>query len=236
METTQPSIGTVHEMPVDEKPRERLQRYGAESLSDAELVAIILRTGIKGSNAVEMSRILIRNVGSLHRLSRMRWQELASIPGIASVKAITLESVFELGRRVAVAPAGERIMLQCPEDVYAHFGPRLRDERVEVFTIAFLNAAKILTGSKVISRGGMTSTIVEPREVFRQAINHDAHSIVVMHNHPSGNPKPSEADIQLTKRLIDAGKMIGITLEDHVIVAGHQFVSLRARGTVQFNV
>lgn len=236
MEPYTPLEGTVHEMPVDEKPRERLQRYGSESLSEAELVSIILRTGIPGQNAVETSRKLIRDVGGLHRLSRMRWQDVAQFPGIAQVKALTLEAVFELGRRVAVAPIGERIVLRGPEDVYAYFGPRLRDERVEVFTVAFMNAAKVLIGSKVISRGGTTATIVEPGEVYRQALLNDAHSIIVLHNHPSGNNKPSEADIRLTKRLIDAGRTLGIPLEDHVLVAGHDFVSFRARNVIAFSV
>ena len=235
MEPYTPQAGTVHEMPVDEKPRERLQRYGAESLSEAELVAIILRTGMQGQNAVETSRRLIRHVGGLHRLSRMRWKDVSMVPGIAQVKALTLEAVFELGRRVAVAPTGDRIVLRGPEDVYAHFGPRLRDERVEVFTVVFMNAAKVLTGSKVISRGGMTATIVEPGEVFKQALLNDAHSIIVLHNHPSGNPKPSEADIRLTKRLIDAGRTLGIPLEDHLLVAGYDFVSFRARNVVSFS-
>lgn len=236
MEPYTPLEGTVHEMPVDEKPRERLQRYGSESLSEAELVSIILRTGIPGQNAVETSRKLIRDVGGLHRLSRMSWQDVAQFPGIAQVKALTLEAVFELGRRVAVAPIGERIVLRGPEDVYAYFGPRLRDERVEVFTVAFMNAAKVLIGSKVISRGGTTATIVEPGEVYRQALLNDAHSIIVLHNHPSGNNKPSEADIRLTKRLIDAGRTLGIPLEDHVLVAGHDFVSFRARNVIAFSV
>lgn len=234
METSITTIRSVQEMPIDEQPRERLQRYGAESLSEAELIAIILRTGIQGQNAVETARQMIRTAGSLHQLSRMRWQDMRGVPGVASVKALTLEAVFELGRRVASAPQGERFTIRCPEDVYAHFGPRLRDERVEVFTVAFLNAAKVLIGHKMISRGGTTSTIVEPGEVFRQAMIHDAHSIIVMHNHPSGNLRPSDADIQLTRRLIEAGKLVGIALEDHLIIAGHQFVSLRSNGNLSF--
>ncbi len=234
MENTIATMGSVQDMPIDEQPRERLQRYGAESLSEAELIAIILRTGIQGQNAVETARQLIRQACGLHQLSRMRWQDLRGVPGVAMVKALTLEAVFELGRRVASAPYGERITIRCPEDVFAHFGARLRDERVEVFAVAFLNAAKVLIGHKVVSRGGTTSTIVEPGEVFRQAMVHDAHSIIVMHNHPSGNLRPSDADIHLTRRLVEAGRLIGIALEDHIIVAGHQFVSLRATSSVSF--
>jgi DNA repair protein RadC len=236
MENYPISTGTVHEMPVDEKPRERLQRYGSESLSEAELLAIILRTGIRGQNAVETSRKLIKELGGIHQLGRARWKEISKFPAIGLVKAITIETVFELGRRVAMTPTRDRTSLRSPEDVVALFGPRLRDERVEIFMVVFLNSAKYLIGHKIISRGGMTATVVEPGEVFKQAVLNDAHSIIVLHNHPSGNLKPSEADIRLTKRLIEAGKNIGIALEDHLIIAANDFVSFRAKGIVAFSI
>jgi len=225
---------TVHDLPEDEKPRERLKRYGAESLSDAELLAIILRSGIQGYNALDISRNLIKEYGNIHSLSRLKWSDIYKKRGCGTVKALTLESVFELSRRLATAPLSERIVLRSPDDVFAHFGPRLRDERIEVFVVAFLNAAKCLTGSSIISRGGQTATIAEPSEIFRQALNNDAHSIIVLHNHPSGNLKPSEADIQMTKRLISSGKFLGVPLEDHIIVAGHQYFSFRANDLVTF--
>ncbi|HKJ46652.1 MAG TPA: DNA repair protein RadC, partial [Balneolales bacterium] len=152
---------------------------------------------------------------------------------IAKVKAITLEAVFELSRRLQVADQEEKVILKCPEDVNAYFGPILRDLRKENFIVAFLNAAKVLTGYKKISIGGVTATIVDPAEVMKQAIMNDAHSVIVLHNHPSGNTKPSRADIQLTKRLVNSGKMLGISVEDHVIVAGYEFTSLRAKGHMQ---
>lgn len=228
-------VQTVHDLPEDEKPRERLRRFGAESLSDAELIAIVLRSGIPGHNALDISRNLIKDYGSIHSLSRLKWSDLHKRRGLGIVKALTLESVFELSRRLATAPLGERIILRSPEDVYAHFGSRLRDERIEVFIVAFLNAAKSLTGSRVISRGGQTATIAEPSEIYRHALNNGAHSIIVLHNHPSGNLNPSEADIQLTKRLISSGKILGIPLEDHLIVAGHHYLSFRANDLVTFN-
>jgi len=227
-------INTVHDLPDDEKPRERLKRYGAESLSDAELLAIVLRSGIRGFNAVDLSRNLIKEYGNLHAISRLKWSDLYKKRGFGIVKALTLEAVFELSRRLAIAPLGERVTLRSPDDVFANFGPRLRDERIEVFVVAFLNAAKCLTGSSIISRGGQTATIAEPSEIYRQALNNDAHSIIVLHNHPSGNLKPSEADIQMTKRLISSGKIIGIPLDDHLIVAGHHYFSFRANDLVTF--
>ncbi|HKJ30384.1 MAG TPA: DNA repair protein RadC [Balneolales bacterium] len=220
----------VKDLSADEQPREKLLRYGAESLSNSELLAILLRTGSGKMNVLDTSRALIDHFGGISNLSRKSWQELKVIPGIAKVKALTLEAVFELSRRLQVAKMGERITLKCPEDVNNFFGPKLRDLRKEHFIVAFLNAAKILTGYKRISIGGVTATIVDPAEVMKQAIMNDAHSIIVLHNHPSGNTKPSRADIQLTKRLVNSGKLLGISVEDHVIVAGYEFTSLRANG------
>lgn len=221
---------TVKELAIDEQPREKLLRYGCESLSDAELLAILLRTGSGKMNVIDTSRALLKHFDGLRNVSRKNWQELKVIPGIAKVKAITLEAVFELSRRLQVAQVGDSVQLKSPEDVNRYFGPKLRDLRKEVFIVAFLNAAKDLTGFKRISEGGVTATIVDPAEVMRQAIMNDAHSIIVLHNHPSHNPKPSQADIQLTKRISESGKLLGIALEDHVIIAGHDFTSLRARG------
>lgn len=225
-----PSKRTVKELSIDEQPREKLQRYGSESLSDAELLAILLRTGSNKMNVIDTARTLLDHFNGLKNLSRKNWQELRVIPGIAKVKAITLESIFELSRRLQVADLGEKVSLKCPEDVNNFFGPKLRDLRKETFVVTFLNAAKVMTGFKRISTGGVTATIVDPAEVMRQAIMNDAHSVIVLHNHPSGNPKPSQADIQLTKRLVESGKLLGISVEDHVIIAQYNFTSLRAKG------
>lgn len=222
----------VKDLSEDEQPREKLLRYGGESLSNAELLAILLRTGSGKMNVVDTSRALIKHFGGINNLSKKSWQEMKVIPGIAKVKALTLEAVFELSRRLQVASMGEKVTLKCPEDVNNYFGPKLRDLRKEHFVVAFLNAAKILTGFKRISVGGTTATIVDPAEVMKQAIMNDAHSVIVLHNHPSGNIKPSRADIQLTKRLVESGKLLGITVEDHVIIAGYEYSSLRANGHI----
>ncbi|MTI89549.1 MAG: JAB domain-containing protein [Balneolaceae bacterium] len=219
---------TVKEMQPDEQPREKLMRYGAESLSDAELLAILLRTGTKKLNVIETSRALLNQFDGLHNLVRKNWKSLKVIPGIANVKAITLEAAFELARRIQVAGMGEEVQITSPEDVNAYFGPKLRHLTKETFIVAFLNPNKILTGSHNISSGGQTSTIVEPAEVMRQAVLNEANSIILIHNHPSGNNKASSADIQLTKRLAKCGKLFGIPVDDHVIIAGYKFVSLRS--------
>ena len=226
---TYPEPG-MQRMRDDEQPREKLMRFGSETLSDAELLAILLRTGSRKMNVLETSRELLRQFGDLRRLARRDWQVLRMIPGIASVKAVTLEAVFELSRRIQTASLGKSVSIRCPEDAAAYFAPRLRDLSHEEFLVAFLNNAKRLTGYRKISTGGATATIVDPAEVMRQAIMNRAVSILLLHNHPSGQARESSADIRLTRRLAEAGQMLGIPVDDHVIIAGDQFTSLRSKG------
>lgn len=220
---------TVKEMSPDEQPREKLTSYGADSLSDAELLAILLRTGSPSMNVVQTARALLDHFGGLRILARKNWQELKVIPGIARVKALTLEAVFELSRRIQVAGLGEQIQVTSPEDAVAYFAPKMRDLTKEVFMVAFLNNAKIVTGYKKISSGGSTATIVDPSEVMRQAVINQANSILLLHNHPSGRAKESKADIQLTKRLAKAGTLLGIPIDDHLIIAGDSYTSFREK-------
>ncbi len=218
---------SVKDMRPDEQPREKLMKYGAGSLSDSELLAILLRTGTKKLNVLETSKALLDHFGGLHALIKREWTELRVIPGIAKVKAITLEAAFELARRIQVAGLGEEIQVTSPEDAAAFFGPKMRHLNKEVFMVAFLNNKKVMTGFQQISSGGSNATIVEPAEVLRQAIIHQANSIILVHNHPSGRNEASTADINLTKRIAESGKLLGIPVEDHIIIAGYEFVSLR---------
>ncbi len=220
---------TVKEMQPDEQPREKLMNYGGESLSDAELLAILLRTGSQKMNVIQMSHALLDHFDGIRYLSRKGWQDLKVIPGMGKVKALTLEAVFELSRRIQMASLGEQVQITSPQDALAYFGPKLRDLTKEVFIVAFLNNAKVLTGYKKISSGGSTATIVGPAEVIRQAVMNEANSILLVHNHPSGDKKESRADIQLTKRIAEAGKLLGIPVQDHVIVAGDGFTSFKAK-------
>lgn len=218
---------SVKDMLPDEQPREKLMRYGADALSDSELLAILLRTGTKKLNVIETAKALLKHFNGLHTLVRKDWQALKVIPGIAEVKAITLEASFELARRMQVAALGEEIKITSPEDVNAYFAPKLRHLTKETFLVGFLDNTKKLTGFGKVSSGGKTATIVDTAEVMRQAVLNEANSIILIHNHPSGNKKASTADIQLTKRIAECGKLFGIPVEDHVIIAGHDFISLR---------
>jgi DNA repair protein RadC len=223
---------TVKEMQPDEQPREKLMNHGGESLSDAELLAILLRTGTRKMNVIQMAQALLEHFGGIRHLARKQWQDMKVIPGMGQVKALTLEAVFELSRRVEVSRLGDQIQITSPQEAVAYFGPKLRDLTKEVFIVAFLNNAKIVMGYKKISYGGSTATIVDPAEVMRQAVVNEANSILLCHNHPSGNKKESRADIQLTKRLLEAGKLLGIPVDDHIIIAGDGFTSLKSKGLI----
>ncbi len=218
---------TIKEMNPDEQPREKLTRYGAESLSDAELLAILLRTGSRQMNVIQTSQALIAHFEGLRNLARQNWQSVKVIPGIAKVKAITLEAVFELARRIQTASLGDQITITSPEDAAAYFMPRLRDLNHEEFYVGFLNNARTLIGCKKISSGGVRATIVDPPAIFRAAILNHATSVILAHNHPSGYAKESSADIRLTKRIAAVGKDLGIPVDDHIIIAGDEFVSFR---------
>lgn len=224
---------SVHEMQPDEQPREKLLKYGPDSLSDAELLAILLRTGSKGLNVVDTSRALLDRFQGLRNLSKQNWQALKVIPGIARVKAITLEAMFELARRIEVASLGDEIIIDTPGAAAAYFKPKLRDLTKEVFIVAFLNNSKVLTGYKKISTGGSTSAVVEVSEVLRQAILNQANSILLVHNHPSGNQKESQADINLTNRICKAGELVQIPVVDHIIIAGDGYISLRSKRIIK---
>lgn len=225
-----PRYRVVKDMPPDDQPREKLQRHGAQVLSNAEILAILLRTGTPQQNAIELARDILDQSGGLHRLAGRGWKDVSRIKGVGSVKAVTIVAAMELARRLQSAAPDEKVFFKCPEDVYQYFGPHLRDLRKEVFVVAFLNSAKKLIGYERTSIGGQTATIVDPAEIIKQAILYEAHSVIILHNHPSGNATASQADIQLTRRLTEAGKMVGIPVEDHVIVAGYDFVSLRSKG------
>jgi DNA repair protein RadC len=223
---------SVKEMNPDEQPREKLVRYGADSLSDAELLAILLRTGSRKMNVIQTSQALIDHFMGLRNLSRQDWQSVKVIPGIAKVKAITLEALFELLRRIQQSSLGDKVIVTTPDEAAAFFAPLLRDKRNEEFYVGFLNNSKLLTGYKQVSSGGSTATIVEPSEVMRFAILNSANSILLVHNHPSGTAKESTADIKLTKRIASVAKEMGIPVEDHIIITGDTFVSFRNKGLV----
>jgi DNA repair protein RadC len=216
-----------------DRPREKLLLHGRHTLSDAELLAILLRTGTKNHSAVNVARdLLIESGNDLTILSRLNAREMAKIKGIGLVKAVTLVAALELGRRRREAEALKKEKIASSKDVCDLMQPHLADLIHEEFWILLLNRANHIILKKNVSSGGISGTVVDPRLIFKAAIEHNASGIILCHNHPSGNTKPSEADIQLTRKLRDAGKNLDIDILDHLIIAGQQYYSFADEGII----
>ncbi|MER3472582.1 MAG: hypothetical protein C4335_00815 [Armatimonadota bacterium] len=221
---------TIKELPVNERPRERLVQFGATALSSAELLAILLRTGTSEMTAVQLGQHLINNMGSLRAIANARPDELAQVKGIGVAKAAQLLAAVELGRRIALEQMGEQPAISRPDDVYALLHGDLRDEKQEHVVVLLLNTKNRVMRQITITKGTLDSSLLHPREVFREAIRHSASSIILAHNHPSGDPTPSSEDVQITRVIYQAGQLLGIELLDHVILGDGRWVSLKAQG------
>ncbi|HEV8538755.1 MAG TPA: DNA repair protein RadC [Bacteroidota bacterium] len=221
---------TIPEWPVDDRPREKLINHGSESLSDAELLAILLRTGAGKVTAVDLAKLLLRDFQSLERLATRSIQDLKQYHGLGQAKALTLIAAFEIGRRNASFRRTEKLQIRSPEDVVRRFQPLMRDLQHEVFMVLLLDSANHLIRDVEVSSGILNSSLVHPREVFRSAIAEPAASVILLHNHPSGNPEPSSEDLQVTRQLVEAGKIVGIPVTDHLIITTTSFTSFAERG------
>jgi len=217
---------TVKELPIDDRPREKLLLRGAQNLSDAELVAILLRTGKKGKSVIEIARDLISSEGNLAMLATKTVDSLQKISGIGKDKAATLAAAFELSRRILSQPKWfSNKKITSPQDVAEIFIPILRDDNKEKFIVVCLNSANKIIKHETISVGNLNSSVVHPREVFKVAIDNSSASIILIHNHPSGNPEPSNEDIRITKKIVETGKIMDIPVFDHLIIAGETYTS-----------
>lgn len=211
----------LKDQPRSERPRERLAAQGARALSSADLVAILLRTGLKGRNVVDVARQLLTRFGSLRALAGASLEELRTVPGIGRDKAVTLLAAFDLARRMAEELHGEMPLLDTPERVADFMREQLRpDQRTERLLVLLLNTRRRLIKCEPLATGSLDTLLVHARDVFRSAILANAAAIVLVHNHPSGDPSPSEADIKVTRDLIRAGQLLKIEVVDHVIL-GH---------------
>jgi DNA repair protein RadC len=218
--------------PVGERPRERLYWSGADALADAELLALQLGTGTRGRSAVDVAREVLATYGSLTDLAGREASELARVPGIGRAKAARLASAFELTRRLRARAPATRLTLSEPAEVYAAFAPLMEDLRREVFRIALLDAQNGLLCDRVISEGTLSASLVHPREVFKPAILESAASVILLHNHPSGDPTPSREDIRLTRQLVECARLLDLRIHDHVIVGHGKYVSLAEKGII----
>jgi DNA repair protein RadC len=218
--------------PAEDRPRERLYHKGAESLADAELLAIQLGAGLAGCSAMDMARDLLSRYGSLSGLAGRGVAELAAVRGVGPVKAVRLAAAFEITRRLRSRNGPGRVVLGSPEQVFARYGPLMEDLQKEVFRVALLDAQNGLLRDVVISEGTLSASLVHPREVFKPAILESAASIILLHNHPSGDPTPSREDLRLTRQLVDCSELLDLRIHDHVIIGRQRFISLAQRGAL----
>jgi len=222
---------TIHDLPKDERPRERLVRLGEQALSAQELLQLILGRGVAGESVAVTAQKLLFQFGSLQKLAEASIEELSSIKGIGLAKAAQIKAVFEISRRLSTqAPIYKSKELTDPEKVYRLIKSKLKDYHKEHFYIIALNSRNHSIAE--VSVGSLNASVVHPREVFAEAIKNKAASVVFVHNHPSGDPEPSEDDLLLTKKLVESGKILGIEVADHIIIAKDNFFSFKNKGII----
>ena len=242
--TITPQVLRVCDMPAQLRPREEFERIGAENVSDAVLLALILRTGTKKINVVHLAQLLLSKYGSLTELAKVSAKELAkdkTLPGIGIVKAQMIKAAMELAQRLARESVGESPIVITPKQAAAVLRERARTLQTEVFWALMLDSKNRLMGEpQKISEGTLNSSLVHPRELFAKAVECRCAAIILVHNHPSGDPTPSSEDIKITKQLVGAGEVMGIRIFDHIIIGRRKhntatdFLSLRETGLIQF--
>lgn len=223
---------TIKELPKEERPYEKFEKLGAENLTDAELLAIIIRTGARGSRSLDLARDVLNaaNGQGLLGICKLRIAELMKIRGIGQVKAIQLKCVAELSRRIAKRHVGERASFEDPSVIAGYYMEDMRHLKQEEMRLIMLNTKNELLGERTVSRGTVNASVITPRELFLEALNVEAVFIILLHNHPSGDPTPSRADLHLTKRIQEAGQLIGIRLLDHIVIGDNRYFSMKSHG------
>lgn len=224
----------LKELPIDERPREKMIAKGAAALSNAELLAILLRTGTKSDSVLRLAERLLKKheeIG-LAGLAVLTPQEMSKIKGIGIAKAVSIAAAVEIGKRLASLIPGERPAIRSPLDAANYMMAKLRYEVKEHFIVILLSTKNHIIATPTISVGTLNASLVHPRELFKEAINYSAASVILVHNHPSGDPTPSKEDIELTQKLVKAGKLLDISVLDHVIIGDNKYVSLKEKGII----
>ena len=222
---------TIHDLPTSERPRERLQKFGVEALSAQEILALILGRGIAGESVMITAQRLLSQFGNLKGIASASVEELSQVKGIGIAKASQIKAAFELANRLEdYSAAGDKPLVKTPDDVVSVVRSRLRGKKKEHFLALLLDTRSQLIKVSEISIGSLDTSIVHPREVFKEAISASAASVIFVHNHPSGDPEASEDDIELTKRLAKAGEIVGIDVLDHIIICDKKYLSLKREG------
>jgi len=222
---------TIHDLPTSERPRERLQKFGVEALSAQEILALLLGRGIAGESVMITAQRLLSQFGNLKGIANASVEELSQVKGIGIAKASQIKAAFELTNRLEdYSEAGDKSLVKTPDDVVGVVRSRLRGKKKEHFLALLLDTRNQLIKVSEISIGSLDTSIVHPREVFKEAISASAASVIFAHNHPSGDPEASEDDIELTKRLAKAGEIVGIDVLDHIIITDKKYLSLKRQG------
>lgn len=222
---------SIKQWAIDDRPREKLLLKGAQTLSDSELLAILIVNGHKGSSAIDLAKEVMKTgKDNLNELGKVNVRELTKIKGIGEAKAITIVAALELGRRRQANSYRQKEVFQRSEEVAQYLQTLLRDYRHEVFAVIFLNRANKVNHFQIISEGGMTGTVADPRVILKKALEEDAVSLILCHNHPSGSLKPSRADEELTQKIKEAAKYFDIKVLDHVIVSEDGYYSFADEG------
>jgi DNA repair protein RadC len=222
----------IRDVPKSERPRERLLRDGASVLSNQELIALMLGSGTKSESVLELSGRVIRHFDGLRLLKEATAVELMEIRGIGEAKAVQLCAALEIGRRIKQFPVEETHIVRSPQDVADYMMEEMRHLKQEHFIALYLNTKNAVLHKKTLFIGSLNASIVHPRELYKEALRYSAASFICLHNHPSGNPEPSQEDIDVTKRLTETGKMLGIEMLDHVIIGDRRFCSMKEKGFV----
>lgn len=222
----------VKDLPKNERPREKLLRYGANQLSNSELLAVILRTGTKDDNILNLCDKLISHFGGINGLLNPSIEDLKGIKGIGEAKATQIMALAELSTRFNSFKSGEEYVISCPKDVAFYMMKEMNTYKKEYFKLIMLNTKNIIISVKDVSIGNLNSSIVHPREVFLEAIKMSSSSVILCHNHPSGDPTPSKEDIAVTKRLKECGTLLGIEVLDHIIIGRKKYISLKEEDIV----
>lgn len=220
----------IRDVPEEERPRERMKRFGAENLSNTELIAILLRTGVRGHSVVRVAETILQRAGTLRSLLEMKLEELKTIKGVGEAKAIQIKAGLELGRRLSRLNVLEQPKISSPQDAAMLMMDSMRYLHQEHFVVLFLNTKNHVIAQETIFVGTLNSSLVHPREVFREGIRKSAASIILLHNHPSGDPQPSKEDLDVTQRLVEGGRILGIEVLDHIVIGDGIFVSLKEKG------
>ncbi|MCM2980580.1 hypothetical protein CHH55_19080 [Niallia circulans] len=222
----------IRDFPNDERPRERFVKQGPESLANHELLALLIQTGSKNESVLTLANKLLVHFDGLRLLKDASLDELKEMKGIGTAKAIQLMAAIELGRRVSNLEFTDRYCIRSPEDAAKYMMNEMRFLTQEHFVCLYLNTKNQVMHKQVVFIGSLNASIVHPREVYKEAFRRSAASIICLHNHPSGDPSPSREDIEVTKRLVECGKIIGIDLLDHIIIGENKFISLKEKGYV----